>query len=119
MLSISLRSFSNLIKPRSFTKLAQNKFVDNPYTHEETNRQFWNQAADWYTKYASQSANKVYKSFLPFLELKQARRVLETGGGPGNGVQILLEHANSSTEFVYTDLSDVISTLDFCGNRQV
>jgi len=107
---LSQRTASNLGRRAFASGASLNTKID--LEHYEKERDFWNNCAEWYMKYASKSSGKIYQSFLPFLDLQKARKVLEAGGGPGNGVEILLPNSGSDTEYVCGDLSNVSFTLD-------
>jgi hypothetical protein len=115
MLSHFLHRTASTSARRAFASNASlNTKID--LEHYEKQKDFWNNCAEWYVKYASKSSGKIYQSFLPFLDLQKARKVLEAGGGPGNGVEILLPNSGSDTEYVCGDLSDVSFTLDLRRN---
>ena len=117
MLSRLLQRTASAFGRRTFASSSSlNTKID--LEHYEKERDFWNNCAEWYVKYASKSSGKIYQSFLPFLDLQKSRKVLEAGGGPGNGVEILLPNSGSDTEYVCGDLSDVSFTLDLRRNRQ-
>ena len=68
-------------------------------------QQFWDQMADWYQQYAAKTTPKIYRSFLPFLNLQEAETVVEAGCGPGNGISTYFPQLPASAHVLASDIS--------------
>jgi len=67
--------------------------------------QYWDDAADWYQTFFSKISGKIYETMVPFLNLEDAKSILETGSGIGLGAETFLEHASPEAKLHLTDYS--------------
>ena len=51
----------------------------------------------YYTKLHVTHATELYKSMIPFMKLDNAKTIVESGCGEGNGVRILLDEVNENS----------------------
>jgi ubiquinone/menaquinone biosynthesis C-methylase UbiE len=65
--------------------------------------QYWEKAMDWYSIYNSRLSLKIYKTITPFLNLKEAKKILEIGGGTGLGAEVLIKNLSPSATYTLTD----------------
>ena len=68
-------------------------------------REEWNKLAGSYAQRVSQITTKFYRAMLPFMQLAQARVVVEAGCGPGNGVDILREQLPVDAKVLANDIA--------------
>lgn len=84
---------------------SQTTLTARPKTSEEI-RNYWNIMSSWYTQFMRKKGAKIFSSMVPFLHLETAKKIAEVGCGPGNGIEILLEHAKEA-EIYASDFCDV------------
>ena len=75
-------------------------------TPAESHKDYWNKTAEWYMKYNIENSNKMYKAMAPFLQLQDAKRIIDAGCGAGNGVGILSKFTKPDTHFTLVDMSE-------------
>ena len=66
----------------------------------------WNQLSDWYEAKCTQMTGKIFRAFVDFLRLSEAKVVVETACGTGNGIAILRSVSPPETKILASDLSD-------------
>lgn len=80
-------------------------------------KNYWSKGIDWYTKYESPVSRKLYESFLPFIQLDKARRVLDIGAGVGEGAELIIPKSNELTTFVLSndteEFNEIIKSKNF------
>lgn len=80
-------------------------------------KEYWPKAISWYEKYYSKFTIKPYKTVLPFLDMPNARKIIELGGGIGIGANVILPHLHESASYTLTnhveDLNDLALAKQF------
>lgn len=69
----------------------------------ENIEQYWEKGLEWYNIMNSELSLRAYKTLVPFLHLKQAKRILEIGGGTGAGASLIIPHMQPSATYTLTD----------------
>ena len=64
---------------------------------------YWEKGLKWYTMMNQELSLKAYKTLVPFLDLKQAKKILEIGGGTGAGASQIIPHMSPSATYMLTD----------------
>lgn len=65
--------------------------------------QYWEKGLDWYNIMNAELSLKAYKTLVPFLDLKHAKKILEIGGGTGAGASLIIPHMSPSATYTLTD----------------
>ena len=57
---------------------------------------------EWYVKNDVPITQELYKTTMPFMQLKAARRILDVDAGVGEGLELMLPQTDEQTSFVLT-----------------
>ena len=75
----------------------------DPY---HTGVRFWDGFTDEYDRYVTEHTSNLYRLLIPLLRLDQSTSIIETGCGPGNGIEILRKSLPNSIKIFANDYSE-------------